>query len=197
MQILRVAWLSIISTLGLAACGNKAPTQPLSQLLSSTEEGWADLALTLQSRERVSGGGERLVAAALHGTEEVAFMITLGPKWTAGSFGPGIKTHTGVVTVGSVGSRSDAFVRAVDSAYATGLTPQSMPAAIQFTGISLEGDPSALDAGPTKIKLFFESEGDERYAELYLNIDASAGRVEWAEKDQEYRKAIVQALSGA
>jgi len=46
-------------------------------------------------------------------------------------------------------------------------------------------------------KLFFESEEDDRYAELYLNIDVAGARIELNEKDDDYRKALVLALADA
>jgi len=64
----------------------------------------------------------------------------------------------------------------------------------QFTGISLEGDPRDLAKGPVKIKLFFESGGQDDYAELFTNIELAARRLEVREKDEEYRKPVVRAL---
>lgn len=43
-----------------------------------------------------------------------------------------------------------------------------------------------------KIKLFFESDDESRYAELYLNIDLPATRLELAERDPDYRGPIVR-----
>jgi hypothetical protein len=66
---------------------------------------------------------------------------------------------------------------------------------VALTALSLVGNPGNLDAGPANIKLFHESEKDHEYAELLLNIDARARRVELREKDAEYRKAIVKLLN--
>jgi hypothetical protein len=64
----------------------------------------------------------------------------------------------------------------------------------EFTGISLEGDPRDLTKGMVKIKLFFESEKQDEYAELFTNIDLRANRLEIREKDEEYRLPIIKAL---
>jgi hypothetical protein len=51
-----------------------------------------------------------------------------------------------------------------------------------------------------KLKLFYEPAGatdeeyDEGYAEVYLNIDVAARKIELAEKDEEYRAPLVRAL---
>ena len=71
-----------------------------------------------------------------------------------------------------------------------------MAAETTFTGISLEGDLGNLASGPVKIKLFHEKGGEDRYAELYTNIDLSARKLEFREKDEGYRKQVVQALRG-
>ena len=46
------------------------------------------------------------------------------------------------------------------------------------------------------MKLMFEHDEEERYAECYLNIDVEGQRVEFNEKDQDYRVPLLQCLSG-
>jgi hypothetical protein len=70
-----------------------------------------------------------------------------------------------------------------------------MRSAVPFTGISLEGTPHNLAAGPVKIKLFFDPGAESEYAELYLNIDLAQRRVHLDEKDPEYRAPILRALT--
>jgi hypothetical protein len=43
--------------------------------------------------------------------------------------------------------------------------------------------------------MFFEHDDEERYAEFYLNIDINESRVEFHEKDKDYRGAVVRCLS--
>ena len=95
----------------------------------------------------------------------------------------------------SLGVQSDRLLVVIDELYGTAQHPRRMRPQTDFTGISLEGDPRHLNAGATKIKLFFESEDEKRYAELYLNIDLGAAKLELAEKDPDYRAPIVRALS--
>jgi hypothetical protein len=85
------------------------------------------------------------------------------------------------VKLRSLGEQSDRLLAVLDQLYGTGQHPRKMRDQAGFTAISLEGDPSHLDAGATKIKLFFESDDESRYAELYLNIDLKAGKLELAE----------------
>ena len=64
-----------------------------------------------------------------------------------------------------------------------------------FAAIALAGHPPAVAGEPVKIKLFFEADFDERYAEVYLNIDLTRSRVELHEKDPDYRRPLVRALT--
>lgn len=81
-----------------------------------------------------------------------------------------------------------------DELYGTKLTPKTMATETCFTGISLGGDPRDLTKGPVKIKLFFESEEEDDYAELYTNIELAAHRLEVHEKDEGYRLPVIRAL---
>ena len=103
-------------------------------------------------------------------------------------------TYRGVVTYRSTGSASDAFVQVLDELYGTKLTPKAMATETRFTGISLGGDPRDLTKGPVRIKLFFESGGQDDYAELYTNIELAARRLEVHEKDEGYRLPVIRAL---
>ncbi len=63
-----------------------------------------------------------------------------------------------------------------------------------FTGITLAGDPRELSSVPVKIKLFVESEDEDRYTELYTNIDVQGRRLEIKEKDPDYRDPVMRAI---
>ena len=45
------------------------------------------------------------------------------------------------------------------------------------------------------MKLFFETEDPEDYAELYVNINDKEHWLEIREKDEEYRKQVIKFLS--
>ena len=63
-------------------------------------------------------------------------------------------------------------------------------------GIESGRAPRELEKGLVKIKLFFEGAAESQYAELFANIDLKARRLNLAEKDPEYRPAIIRALRG-
>jgi hypothetical protein len=59
----------------------------------------------------------------------------------------------------------------------------------------LDGDPRLAREQDVRVKLFFFEDDEERYAEAYLNIAGSGRRLEFNEKDEEYRHNIVLALT--
>lgn len=189
--------LIVIGLVALIALRRRSGANQVPEIVSGGEEGFHDLVFALILHERRSDGSQRLRLAGTHGGERVELDVELDASWTRGELGDtGITTHGGDVRLRSVGAASDEFVKVLDRIYETEITPRHMAATTAFTAASLEGDPGRLDAGPTKLKLFFESEHDDRYAELYLNVDVRSSRVELIEKDEEYRAAIVLALAG-
>jgi hypothetical protein len=190
--------LALAAAVALAGCGHEPQVIRPPPISSKAGEGFVDLSFAIESREQPAGAAQRLVAVGLDRDQEVAFSITLEPGWKEGKLeGVALMTFTGTVILGSVGPRSDKLLQAIDRLYATGLGPKTMAQQVRFTGISLAGRPDSLDSGPVKIKLFFESGVEDRYAELYLNLDVARGAVELSEKDADYRTAVVQALAGA
>jgi hypothetical protein len=103
--------------------------------------------------------------------------------------------YKGVITYRSLGPASDSFLHIMDKLYGTALHPKSMRAETKFTGISLRGKPDELEKEPVRIKVFYESDDEQRYAELFTNIDVQHRVLQINEKDEEYRKPVVRALS--
>jgi hypothetical protein len=169
----------------------------LPQIASKSEDGFVDLSFAIGSRQQKAACGERLVAMGRDGAQDVGFAILLEPGWKEVRLeGVKLTTYQGRAVVESIGQRSNSLVQAIDRLYSTNAGVKEMGQAIRFTGISLGGNPSDLDAGPAKIKLFFEGATEGRYAEIYVNIDVKVGSVELNEKDPDYRVSVVHALSG-
>lgn len=62
--------------------------------------------------------------------------------------------------------------------------------------VALQGDPTKLKDGAVRMKLFFDNGNPEEYAELFYNLDVSAGYAALNEKDPEYREPLVKWVSG-
>lgn len=166
------------------------------EVASESEEGFHDLLFFIRDFKEAPDGSRSIRAEGLHKGKPLAMEIILGPTWKSGTLGDVIKTHQGTVTCRSVGADSDSFVQALDELYGTKLNPDKMATETRFTGISLQGDPGKLSGGPTKIKMFFESDVEGAYAEFFTNIELDKHRVEVREKDEGYRAAVIKALQG-
>ena len=205
LRISRIrAGLVAFSLIFLVACRITQPRPPEELAVQKTasvpeitseseEEDVHDLVFKLDGVEQLSDGGQRLIATGTHRGNPVEVEVNLRPKWTADRMGDQA-IYLGSVVIRSVGVNSDSLLIALDAIYETKLNPKRMAESTEFSAVSLGGDPNHLLNGPVEMKLFFESEDEERYAELYLNVDAGGSRVVIGEKDPEYRKAIVLAL---
>jgi len=138
------------------------------EVTSESEEGFHDLVFYIQEHKTQPDGTQTIRGAGTHKGRQLGLEVTLGSTWQAGSLGQGtpLVTYRGTVTYRSTGPESDAFLQVLDELYGTKLGPKAMGTETPFTGISLGGDPRDLTKGPVKIKLFFESGGQDDYAEL-------------------------------
>lgn len=100
-------------------------------------------------------------------------------------------------TLESVGPQSDAFLYQLDHVCNAGYLPRKMRAAALFSAQPEEGAPEDLGRGPVTLRLSFESEPDERYAELYAAVDPSLGALSLQERDDAYCGPLVRYLMEA
>jgi hypothetical protein len=175
----------------------ESSAKPPPEITADSEVGgFVDLTFAIRSHETLPDGSQALQVYGVHQGREVGITVALGAQWKSAPLSPKMPlvTHSGTVTYRSLGAPSNALLQALDQLYATNLKPATMRPSTVFTGISLEGEPADLAEGPTKIKLFFESEKEDRYAEIYTNVDLAKGVLHINEKDDGYRAAIIKAL---
>ena len=167
----------------------------LPEVTECSEEGYADLSLKLETIQRSLDGVCRLVARGVHRGTRVGFAVSLPPDWELQVLEDSkIPLYWGRTEIVSLGSESDAFLRTLDEVYGTNLNPQRMQEEVSYIAVSLEGDPTQVESSAVKLKLFFESEVEDREADFYLNIDATASSVQFREKDTDYRRGVVLSL---
>jgi hypothetical protein len=166
------------------------------EVTSEEEEGFHDLIFYIQDYKQLSDGSQSIRGMGTYKGRQLGLEIVLGPTWKAGSLGKDIPlvTYQGIVTYRSTGSDSDSFIQVLDELYSTKISPKAMNKETKFTGISLEGDPRDLAKGPVKIKLFFESDKQDEYAEFFTNIQLAQHRLEVHEKDPDYRLPVIKSL---
>jgi hypothetical protein len=102
----------------------------------------------------------------------------------------------GSARIRSIGAASDSFVALLARQYKLPAPAMTMVPTVDASVVGLEGDPAHVLSGMTKMKFFFFDSGPEdRYAELFINVDAKNHLLEFHEKDSDYRKPLLLALT--
>lgn len=174
--------------------GRAAP-QELPDIFCETEKDRADLIFAITSHRETTDGRHLFKAEALHGDEHVGLQVELSQGWESKKVDEDIELFSGIVTYHSLGVLSDRLVRLMDSLYGTNLMPSSMKKSVKFTAVAFGDDPVDLAGKEIGMKLFFKEKGPEHYAEVYTNVDLPKGKLHILEKDEEYRKPLIQALA--
>jgi hypothetical protein len=178
--------VSLLGWMGLAS----------GQVKSTGEEGFVDFDLPLSRfATNPSGHGVVFTGGKFEG-EVIGFIVELGTEWKDRPIdGGGATFYWGTVTLRSSGQSSDAFVRAFARKVGHQGAVPPMLADIHAEAVGLNSDPRMIRQQPVAMKLFFHSNNEERYAEVFLNIDLAGKVVQFHEKDPEYRANLIRALT--
>jgi len=169
------------------------------EITSESEEGFHDMVFYVEDFKKLADGNQIIRISGNYMGNKVGLEIILRSNWKESSFGKniGLASFQGVVTFHSVGAESDTLLSAMDELYGTKSAAKKMSRETNFTGISLGGDPRDLTKGSVKIKIFYESDQQSRYAELFTNIELENHKAQINEKDESYRSAVIQALKSS
>lgn len=102
------------------------------------------------------------------------------------------------VVFSRTGPESDRLISALSAMYGAKGTPGQMVQTETFTAIALHQGPIDMTKEPMKLKLFGHdgpTDREDHYNESFFNLDLKNKLVFWNEKDQEYRKPLLRALS--
>ncbi|HET6983253.1 MAG TPA: hypothetical protein VFI53_13995 [Myxococcaceae bacterium] len=184
------------------------------------DEGFVSLLLGLRVLAR--GSPARYRIEARDGGRPLGFDVALVGPWQGQEIAPGVEIRWGTVELSSMGEASDAFLDFLCARYGVEAAVRRMAPTLRLPAVSLSGDPGREGAA-LKLKLFFEppsaaaasgaedpdedarqdedvdpdqDEEDDRYGEVYLNLDPVSGRAGWNEKDEGYRLGVVLGLTG-
>ena len=159
------------------------------------DEDFVDISLPIASHRWAKDNTLVVVARGSIGGQTVSFSVDVGSDWKPQKIKDAPLTiYWGKGHIASVGTESDNFLSLLAGAYgitnSTKMTPRTA-----VTMVSFGTDPRDLRTTPAKIKIFFESGGEAKYGEAFINIDLSANVLEFRDKDPEYHRGIVSALS--
>ena len=196
MKVAVVSLIIIANSCFMGLCSPASKQSRLPEITSESEEGFQDIVLAIEDLKKSPDGAQRILGSGMYKGRKVSLEINLGAAWHPGAPDADVPVTTfqGAVSFHSVGAESDLLLQALDELYGTRQAPKAMNEVTEFSAICLQGDPRDLTKEIVKIKLFFESNSEDQYAELFTNIDLKARKVYISEKDEEYRAAIVRAL---
>ena len=182
---------AILAGSTVAAAESTPPSPPTAYLTES--EGFVDIDLPI-TQVAQDPGLTRIVARGVIFGSEVGFEVDF-PSPSTGSTG---KIHFGEARIRTLGTLSDNFVAFLDSRYKIPIASKIMVPAVTASVVALEGDPAHVLKGVTRMTFsFFDSGPEDRYAEVYVNVDTRKHMLEFHEKDEAYRKALLLALTQA
>lgn len=162
-----------------------------------SEEGFVDITLSIARYDRQSSGRVRLVVRSTLDGSKVGFVIELLPGWEAQKIEDADAFfYWGNAEVSSAGKESDDFLVALARLYGLSGPKPAFSAKVPADVVGLANDPARIESEPIRMKFFFNSGGPEdRYSEVFINVDLQRKVLEFNEKDPEYRNALVQSLS--
>src|SRR5262245_27543539 len=160
------------------------------------ENGFADLDLPLKDISRGASSEFYLTAQGDFEGRSVGFTVMVGAGWKVQE-NAGFVAHWGTVALRTLGDSSDAFVELLAKLYGKSLSTPHMLPEVVAQAVGLGTDPRRLMSEPQRMKLFFYSEDEDRYAEVFLNVDLAQRLIQFHEKDQEYRGNVLRALTEA
>ena len=171
----------------------------LKQIDISEEPDFVDLQLTITKYWQDEFKNHICQVKGLYLKDTVGFEIAFRPDLQLGMIdGEVDKTrfYREGINLYSVGELSDNFVKALIGLYKTDNIPLKMTDKVESTTFVLGGQPENFDSDYIKTKIFFD-DSDEKgfYSEWYVNVDLKNKILELREKDSEYRKNIINALT--
>jgi hypothetical protein len=183
--------------------GTKAPTKisyPIQPLFidSSEEEGWgADIRLSITE---ITSNDSLITYKAISSHEGK----DVGIEFILPAIKQGIENSpTQMLTIRSCGESSDNLLALVSKLYKLKIEATShfiSSAFLAFVDLNefaktKFGKDAIPDTDAKEMKVFFEAEDPEGYAELYVNINSKGHWLELREKDQSYRSQVIRFLS--
>jgi len=165
----------------------------------SYEDGFSDIFLRITDRNK-TGKSRIYIAKGLFMGKTVGLQFEIMNDIPNGISFDGEVTKLGfvreAVKIKSIGPESDEFVKALGELYFSPTGKSFSKRIVVATAFSLNQRVADLNrSGDYKFKLFFESDNENAYCEIYFNINTHAGIIELREKDNDYREKLLDAFT--
>ncbi|MCC5451908.1 hypothetical protein LMJ53_09255 [Rheinheimera sp. UJ51] len=166
------------------------------EVVVGEEEGFVDLSFTISNSKKLESGSYEVVVKGNLKGDKVGFAIELLPSWNPQAVeGINDAFYWGEAFFKNTGAESEAFIRSLASLYGATLSDASVPDKVYAQVVGLACNPEHLDVSVCKMKFFFNPDGEEDlYSEVFINIDLAEKRLEFNEKDNDYRAPLLRSL---
>jgi len=180
--------------LSIFSCSKNIPEAKV-----ENNEGFCDIDFIITKTEKLDNGSIRIVANNLLEKKEVYISLIINDTWrekpienTNGSFYWG----TGVLETSHDGFQK--FVNILSELYSIEKPTSIKKEDIQIGLVGLANDPKRMSSEYTRMKAFFnpDTENEDIYAELFINVNIVRKVLQFHEKDSDYRTSLLKALSG-
>ena len=164
----------------------------------SEADGFVDLDLPLN---RVSGADASPLYECLGRVEgvTVGYSVQLHGIWNEQQLeGTETTVFWGTGELGSLGVHSNNLVALLALKYGNNsYSERAMLGRASAQVVCLAGNPTTVPRENLKMKFFFNSEDEHRYAEVFVNLDFESATGQLHEKDPEYRIPLLRSLTEA
>lgn len=160
------------------------------------EEGFVDFTIPIQKILDTAGGSTLIRVRGNTSIGEVGFDIEVPPEWQRQDADDGrLVLYWGTVRYTSIGAASDRFLTLLAEQYELPVIDRTMKGGVEFTAVGLHTDPRRLKTSRIDMKLFLDKGAEDSYAEFFTNLDLENQKIEFREKDLNYRYPLVGGLS--
>jgi hypothetical protein len=196
--MIKASLISLTALILLVTSWNNSPAQSNTiklnekkMLVSDTSDGWGgDVTLSIVVIQNKEAGKKALTVTSSYNGTNVGFLLQLTPQKNKTGF------HETGIEIKSLGKISDNFLHVLASIYKVKINSNlKFIESFNSTYANLDEIAGNKSQG-IMTKLFLGDSNSERdYGEIYLDIYEKEGIVVLAEKDIEYRRAVIKAFS--
>jgi hypothetical protein len=191
---------SKLNTIADAKTIQNSDTFPITELFveKDTEDGgYADIRLSITKISK-SDTAVTYFVNSLYDKKNIGFKITIPTALPKSE-----KQLAQILTLTSSGNISDNFIQTLSTLYKVKLDRTLHFVALkriafidlnEFAKAKLGKDPSDKTA-VKEMKVFFEAENPDDYAEIYINVNEAEHWIEIKEKDEGYRNPVIKGLT--
>lgn len=168
-------------------------------ILINQEEDFADITFPILSYENFGNDKVKCNISGNYSGHKIEFTLISKAKYKVGITDNGFDSDAfeikGIIIILDK-NNGEEFFNLFSKVYGIKPNNYELRDNIEFTSFPLSEIPINILKDPLKTKVFYDDQNErEEYFELFINIDLPNKKVEFSEKDIEYRTNIIKVLS--